>query len=83
MILSDNMKRLIDTLNTYEPDLPNGFYSVKVLQDKLDFTAQFVLESLANDGLIRWGDTQHTAFWLLERAKSTSWKRLNSGKNVG
>ena len=49
MILSDNMKRLIDTLNTYEPDLPNGFYSVKVLQDKLDFTAQFVLESLAND----------------------------------
>lgn len=47
MILSDNMKHLIDTLNTYEPDLPNGFYSVKALQDKLDFTAQFVLESLA------------------------------------
>lgn len=73
MILSDNMKHLIDTLNTYEPDLPNGFYSVKALQDKLDFTAQFVLESLANDGLIRWirwGDTQHTAFWLLERARN-------------
>ena len=70
MILSDNMKRLIDTLNTYDSDLPNGFYSVKVLQDKLDFTAQFVLESLANDGLIRWGDTQHTAFWLLERARN-------------
>jgi len=70
VILSDNMKHLIDTLNTYEPDLPNGFYSVKALQDRLDFTAQFVLESLANDGLIRWGDTQHTAFWLLERAKN-------------
>lgn len=70
MILSDNMKHLIDTLNTYELDLSNGFYSVKALQDKLDFTAQFVLESLANDGLIRWGDTQHTAFWLLERARN-------------
>ena len=70
MILTDNMKRLIDTLNTYEPDLPNGFYSVKVLQEKLDFTAQFVLESLANDGLIRWGDKHHTGFWLLERARN-------------
>ncbi len=70
MILSDNMKRLIDTLNTYAPDLPNGFYSVKNLQGKMDFTAQFVLESLANDGLIRWGDTQHTAFCPLERARN-------------
>lgn len=70
MILTDNMKRLIDTLNTYEPDLSNGFYSVKVLQSKLGFTAQFVLESLANDGLIRWGDKQHTGFWLLERARN-------------
>jgi hypothetical protein len=70
MILTDNMKRLIDELNVYEPDLPNGFYSVNVLQRRLDFTAQFVLESLANDGLIRWGDKQHTAFWLLERARN-------------
>lgn len=35
MILTDNMKRLIDELNMYEPDLPNGFYSVNALQQRL------------------------------------------------
>lgn len=71
MILSDNTKRLIDALLGYEPDLPNGFYSVTTLQEKLPgISTVMVLESMANRGLIRWGDKQHTAFWLLEEARA-------------
>ena len=71
MIFSDDTKYLIDTVCGYEPDLPNGFYSVTKLQSKMEHgDATMILESLGNRGYVHWGDKCHSAFWLLEEARA-------------
>lgn len=71
MIFSDDTRYLIDTVCSYEPDLPNGFYSVSKLQTKMNrVDATMILESLGNRGYVHWGDKYHSAFWLLEEARA-------------
>lgn len=72
MILSKDTRRIIDTLLTYDEDLPNRFYSVRVLESKIKEPIRVVdvLDELECKGMLRWGDNQHTAFRILESARS-------------
>lgn len=72
MILSKDTRKVIDILLTYDEDLPNHFYSVRFLETKIKAPVRVVdvLEDMDNLGLLRWGDKQHTAFRISERARS-------------
>lgn len=81
MILSKNTRKVIDVLLTYEEDLPNRFYSVYRLEAKLKDPIRVVdvLEDLHEMGLLQWGDKQHTAFRISERARA--YKEINRLEN--
>ena len=72
MILSKDTRKVIDILLTYDEDLPNRFYSVRFFffLIKAPVRVVDVLEDMDNLGLLRWGDKQHTAFRISERARS-------------
>lgn len=72
MILSKDTRKVIDILLTYDEDLPNRFYSVRFLETKIKAPIRVVdvLEDMDNLGLLLWGDKQHTAFRILESARS-------------
>lgn len=72
MILSKSTRVVIDELLTYDEDLPNRFYSVRKLEGrvKADIRVVDVLNDLDVQGLLEWGDKQHSAFRITERARS-------------
>ena len=72
MILSRNTRIVLNTLLTYEEDMVNRFYSVSLLESKIRKPIRVVdvLNDLNEMGLLRWGDKQHTAFRISERARS-------------
>ena len=72
MMLSRDTRKVIDTLLTYDEDLPNRFYSVRLLETKIQepIRVMDVLDDLAEMGLLQWGDRQHTGFRLMERARA-------------
>ena len=72
MMLSRDTRQVIDTLLTYDEDLPNRFYSVRLLETKIQepIRVMDVLDDLAEMGLLQWGDRQHTGFRLMERARA-------------
>ena len=72
MILSRNTRIVLNTLLTYDEDMVNRFYSVSMLESKIRKPIRVVdvLNDLNEMGLLRWGDKQHTAFRISERARS-------------
>ena len=72
MILSRNTRIVLNTLLTYEEDMVNRFYSVSMLESKIRKPIRVVdvLNDLNEMGLLQWGDKQHTAFRISERARS-------------
>lgn len=72
MILSRNTRIVLDTLLTYDEDMINRFYSVSLLESKIREPIRVVdvLEELERMGMLQWGDTHHTAFRILESARS-------------
>lgn len=72
MILSKDTRKVIDTLLTYDEDLPNRFYSVSMLEKKISGPVRVmdILEDMGEKKLIRWGDKEHTGFRLLESGRS-------------
>ena len=70
MILSRNTRIVLNTLLTYDEDMVNRFYSVSMLESKIRKPIRVVdvLNDLNEMGLLQWGDKQHTAFRISERA---------------
>ena len=76
MYLSRDCRLFLDKMIKNEPDLINGYYSIENFLGKVTGYnggyngAVGILDSLAEDKLISYGDDKRSAFLLLERGRA-------------
>lgn len=80
MFLPSDCKSVLKIIKKSEPDLPNLFFSVEAILQKTNLSASdifSVFNHLEKSGCIIWGDSQHTAFRLVEYGRAYDEFRYN------